>query len=612
MDFLLEHMLPHIEVPDFLNLTSGAPKLSINDKSTSPKPDFNITENHLVTLSMTQRNAFLTILAVLFILSLCGNIGTLYVNFRRKIRPFFRACMISLAVSDLLSTVFFTTTHFTQITAKYVQLWRLGDIMCQLTPFVTTTAILASSMTLVGIALDRYCAVLKAAIGRWRPSVVFCVSCIIAIWVVALGIACPVAFLYHTYRILILPSRSSDTSIRTANAEITTMASAIKMTSSALKYTFGMDSPKHIVLEEGLLVKMCLVYKKDVALYYVIVFTLIFVPCIAAFVWLNLIVAKKIWIRRHPTFTRAHKYKLNNNKKTSKNKSKAQIPSNLEISENTADSIKARPTTPNKNCNCRVSHAASLAMPSSLANGPEKITPQTNAPTYSTKNKTRESRHIRMFTIILIMMGIFMTFRLPAWIFLIMRIYGDYVTKVDWILYFSFGIMNLTSCVLNPLFYTFLAETIQYFMFFKTKLIDEMCGLRACCKRYKERKSEQEQKIKVVYKENGGAEVVQVVPDTTTSTKFLGDCCKCGGMRIAQRYVNRSGVPKVKQAMLLVQDPNTKALFNEQDEGVVCSDASLDAEESSCEIVEEPQIVYTIYPHVLGSDAVVNSEKQNG
>ena len=82
-----------------------------------------VMDTDLTALTRPQRLGFEISVGILCILSLCGNLSTLYVNSRRKMRPFFRTCLISLALSDLLSTIFLTLTHFPQFMAEYVQIW---------------------------------------------------------------------------------------------------------------------------------------------------------------------------------------------------------------------------------------------------------------------------------------------------------------------------------------------------------------------------------------------------------------------------------------------------------------------------------------------------------
>lgn len=162
-------------------------------------------------------------------------------------------------------------------------------------------------------------------------------------------------------------------------------------------------------------------------------------------------------------------------------------------------------------CNCKSGHSSTSTMPSSLeaqlgvtsniqraanTNHLALQQQQVNASPPSSaangiNNNSRVARHLRMFTIILLMMAVFVFLRLPSWIFLLMRMYGSYTKPVDWILYFVFGILSLTSSVLNPLFYTFLTETIEYFLRLKANLAAVLlCGgcsncFNCCCRHCK-------------------------------------------------------------------------------------------------------------------------------
>lgn len=114
--------------------------------------------------------------------------------------------------------------------------------MCSFVPFATTCAILASSMTLVGIAVDRYFAVMKAVIGFWKPSVISCIVCMLCIWLASIGIACPVFTIYDLISVYILteehetlnPTGWSTTTKSTMNNMNVTRTTTTSSSSSAL------------------------------------------------------------------------------------------------------------------------------------------------------------------------------------------------------------------------------------------------------------------------------------------------------------------------------------------------------------------------------------------
>lgn len=100
-----------------------------------------------------------------------------------------------------------------------------------------------------------------------------------------------------------------------------------------------------------------------------------------------------------------------------------------------------------------------------------------SAPTNS-NNNYRATRHIRMFTIIIVLIAGFLFLRLPTWVFLLMRICGSYKGRNTIILHYCFGILNITSSVLNPFFYTFLTETIKCAHIIKRTFFCGVCRFR--------------------------------------------------------------------------------------------------------------------------------------
>lgn len=87
------------------------------------------------------------------------------------------------------------------------------------------------------------------------------------------------------------------------------------------------------------------------------------------------------------------------------------------------------------------------------------------------KPKTsREIRQLRMFKVVIVLMITFFVCRLPTWIFLLYKFFNVANTNFHWMLQYSFGLLSITNCVLNPFLYTFLTETIQYSFIFVSKM----------------------------------------------------------------------------------------------------------------------------------------------
>ncbi|XP_018798897.1 PREDICTED: neuropeptide Y receptor type 2 [Bactrocera latifrons] len=192
-----------------------------------------IFKEDLITVTATERITLTTVMSLLLIISVCGNICSLRANMRRQLRPFFRACLISLAISDLINTTFLTMAYLSQILQEYSQVWLLGSGMCRVVPSITTAAILVSSITLVGIAMDRYFAVMCAVISFWNPGVIFCVLSMLALWAAAIGTSWPVSRVYELHAVHILtrhwipvPNTYNTTIASAGSATVTTATTA--------------------------------------------------------------------------------------------------------------------------------------------------------------------------------------------------------------------------------------------------------------------------------------------------------------------------------------------------------------------------------------------------
>lgn len=82
-----------------------------------------VIASDLCQIHDTPRYIFMALVTVLFLCTFVGNVSALYVNIRRKLRPFFRACLISLACSDLIYCVNFTTSNIAMFNAEYLEYW---------------------------------------------------------------------------------------------------------------------------------------------------------------------------------------------------------------------------------------------------------------------------------------------------------------------------------------------------------------------------------------------------------------------------------------------------------------------------------------------------------
>nr|XP_032293005.1 alpha-2 adrenergic receptor [Drosophila virilis] len=430
-----------------------------------------VIASDLCQIHDTPRYIFMALVTVLFLCTFVGNVSALYVNTRRKLRPFFRACLISLACSDLIYCVNFTTSNTAMFNAEYLEYWILGPFMCNFVPFVNTTTVLCSSFMLVAIALDRYMAIRRAAIGIWNPGFVFCGVCIAGIWLACMAAAVPLFFIYTPIQVYIqntdeLLISELDQATMCVGRRLINFRNSISPFTH-IRYLELHTSPYMLLtcvsylIGQTICISVHVFAQTQIGIYNSVSLSLVFVPCIVAFVFLNATIARQLWQLRH------QQRNLQQQQQQQREQDQPRFVHLLNKPETTYAMMTA------------FSVAASFDMSTAQLTGlppplplplPEKLSPAAAA---------RVARHRRMVRVVLLMMGAFMCLRLPAWTFLLMRVYGSFSSPVSWLFYFSFGLLNLTSCALNPLFYTFLPQTIRVLSKLKRALSRLLCCRRA-------------------------------------------------------------------------------------------------------------------------------------
>lgn len=96
---------------------------------------------------------------------------------------------------------------------------------------------------------------------------------------------------------------------------------------------------------------------------------------------------------------------------------------------------------------------------------------------YVTKKKNIQvERKMRTFRTVLLLMISFIVCRLPYWSFYVVKLLTLQRSVFAWNLHFSFIALNLLNCILDPLLYTFLDETIS-----ALKIINDFFFKICCC-----------------------------------------------------------------------------------------------------------------------------------
>lgn len=159
--------------------------------------------------------------------------------------------------------------------------------MCGFIPFVTTVAILVNSFTLVGIAVDRYLAITRLIKGAWEPSKIFCAAGAVFVWGLAAGISSPMIASYFIMEFYIIRTDPNDQSIA-IDVEEAEMCTSDKV------------SCLHTDFYKRFSICLVLSLQESNRYYYSVLFNVIFLPLLLAFLLLNAILAKEIFFRRRP------------------------------------------------------------------------------------------------------------------------------------------------------------------------------------------------------------------------------------------------------------------------------------------------------------------------
>ncbi|XP_015114976.1 QRFP-like peptide receptor [Diachasma alloeum] len=156
-------------------------------------------ESDLIYFSPTSRLLYQLLIYPIVSVGFLGNLGVLIRLFlipgKTCLKPFYRASLMSLALSDLL-LLGTTGSNLLAVLSSRTILWSLEEWACTVLPFLQTVAVLVASLILAGVAIDRFSAFKrKISISRgpgWIPTV----SYVLLVWSVAAGASYPILDLY--------------------------------------------------------------------------------------------------------------------------------------------------------------------------------------------------------------------------------------------------------------------------------------------------------------------------------------------------------------------------------------------------------------------------------
>lgn len=176
--------------------------------------------------------------------------------------------------------------------------------------------------------------------------------------------------------------------------------------------------------------------------YFSIVFTFIFLPLFVTFICFNGIIAREIWKRRKMPGSAARKQKKINE-------------------DSSTTEVGGKSTNDTNSTSLRNNNSSKDSTISTITQQPiQSVIPQSAH--NDNRCNERQRRQMRMFKVILVLMCVFIMFRLPNWIWLLYKLSFEIApTRSGWLITYSFSAAGILNSMVNPFLYTFLSETIR-------------------------------------------------------------------------------------------------------------------------------------------------------
>ncbi|CAH1377094.1 unnamed protein product, partial [Tenebrio molitor] len=344
-----------------------------------------------VILSDTSRYVFMGIFILISIVSLTGNCAAIYSITKRKYRFVQKTCIISLAVSDILSTIVIAMNNLETFSHELL-IWTLGSFLCSFIPMCQMVGFIASSAALMFIAMDRYRNVVHALSKRWNPSPTFCLTFTAFVWLVIFGLSYPMYYFFTQANVTIIDFNGVD---------------------------FDFENSY-----------VCITFDKDnMRIYYITMVILVFLPVLIVFLWFYYNIASLVWKHRKPLSNKFDKNEFSG------------------------------PESSSSHSEIRVKKVKKLGK----------------------RRDIRVERKIRTFKIIITLMIVFISCRLPYFTVYILKLSlaTDTYGLWTWNLNYAFVALHIVNCCLNPLLYTFLNPTLTVWI--RVKKVVKDFTWEICC-----------------------------------------------------------------------------------------------------------------------------------
>ena len=130
---------------------------------------------------------FIILYLIIFLLGIFGNALVVFVVLRnRQMQTVTNIFICNLAISDILLCILavpFTPSY------SFLKNWIFGEYLCHIVPFCQGISIYISTLTLTGIAVDRFLVILYPF--RPRMKISLCIIIITSIWIFAFLLTLP-------------------------------------------------------------------------------------------------------------------------------------------------------------------------------------------------------------------------------------------------------------------------------------------------------------------------------------------------------------------------------------------------------------------------------------
>ncbi|XP_045173628.2 G-protein coupled receptor 161-like [Mercenaria mercenaria] len=174
-----------------MNLTGNLDNESTTESKTNilDLEDAKLQTTNVVVMAIT--------LVVIFFISFAGNVFVFLIFYKKPaLVTISNKFILNLSVCNVLETLFVMPFVFA---ALVTQDWQFGRFWCQTTGFLMNAIFAASTLTLVIIAIDRYCAVVRPLHYSMHMTSRRCSSMIASVWFLAVCCSIPPLLGWNRY-----------------------------------------------------------------------------------------------------------------------------------------------------------------------------------------------------------------------------------------------------------------------------------------------------------------------------------------------------------------------------------------------------------------------------